>query len=83
MQLLIHAKKDGFRRAGMTFRENEPTLVDTKEVGLSASQIQALKDEPNLVVLEVKPSPETIKALANGSAGEGAASADPKDKTKK
>jgi hypothetical protein len=58
MKLQIHSKKDGFRRAGLTFSQSEPTVIDTEALGLNKAQIESLKAEPNLVVVEVQDKKE-------------------------
>jgi hypothetical protein len=47
--LQIHSKRPSFRRAGMQFG-SEPVIVPVKS--LKPEQIEALKAEPNLVVVE-------------------------------
>ena len=49
--LQVHAKPArGFRRAGFEFAHSEPITLLVKD--LKKEQIKALKDEPNLVVVE-------------------------------
>lgn len=49
-KLTIKAKKNGFRRAGITFSDTEATVVDAAK--LKPEQVEALKTDPNLVVVE-------------------------------
>lgn len=53
--LRITAKLDGFRRAGIA---HSSSAVDHPISTFSEEQIEALKGEPNLVVVEVELEPE-------------------------
>lgn len=59
MKLKILSKVDGFRRLGMAFSSKEPTYIDVKT--LSKEQIETLKSDPGLVVLETERSDEGKK----------------------
>lgn len=51
-KLKVIAKRDGFRRAGFAFSATQETVLDTAD--LTKEQIKALKEEVNLVVIEVE-----------------------------
>jgi hypothetical protein len=53
--LRIVAKRDGFRRAGIA---HSSSAKDHPISNFTEEQIEALKDEPNLVVVEVELEPE-------------------------
>ena len=53
-KLYILAKRDGFRRAGIAFSDKQPTEIDTST--LKPEQIEAIKNDPNLVVAEAAPA---------------------------
>lgn len=49
-KLKVLAKRNGFRRAGIEFSDTEAKII---EIGsLSKEQIEAIKADPNLVVVE-------------------------------
>ena len=50
-KLKVIAKKDGFRRAGYAFSATKETVLDVDK--LEKGQVEALKTETNLVVIEV------------------------------
>lgn len=54
-KLQVISKKDGFRRAGFTFREQEPTIIDIETLPKDTrdATVQAIKEEPMLVVIEL------------------------------
>lgn len=54
-KLKVMTKKDGFRRAGFTFREQEPTIIDIETLPKDTRDdiVKALKDEPMLIVVEM------------------------------
>lgn len=67
-KLKIHSKKDGFRRAGFTFRENEPTTIVIADLPKDSRDeiVKTLKEEPMLVVVEV--GDDDVEAKSNASA---------------
>ena len=72
-KLQVVAKKDGFRRAGFVFG-SEATILKTDD--LTEEQITALKEEPNLVVVEFSgDKPDTKKAADEVEARANAAEA--------
>lgn len=54
-KLKVISKKDGFRRAGFTFREQEPTIIDIATLPKDTRDdiVEAIKAEPMLVVVEL------------------------------
>ena len=54
-KLQVISKKDGFRRAGFTFREQEPTIIDIETLPEDTrdATVKAIKEEPMLVVIEL------------------------------
>ncbi len=65
-KLQIISKRDGFRRAGHAF-SSTPTLLDPAD--LKKEQIEALKAEPMLVVVEVDVKEEKPAGKKTGGAG--------------
>lgn len=69
MKLRIHSKAAKFRRAGMTFGK---TAVDIDASDLSEEQIEALANEPMLVVVELskdaaEPEMSSVSTLVGSS----------------
>lgn len=69
-KLKVMTKKDGFRRAGFTFREQEPTIIDidTLPEQLRESTVQALKNEPMLIVVEISDGDSVSEAKSDDMA---------------
>lgn len=59
MKLKVLSKVDGFRRCGVAFSSSEPTFIDMAT--LSKEQINTLKSDPGLVVLETERVDENKK----------------------
>lgn len=53
--LTIKSKRDGFRRAGIAFSATEATVLQKKD--LKKEQIEALKEDPNLLVIDADDKP--------------------------
>lgn len=58
MKLIVKAKKQGFRRLGIAWSATE-TVIDTEDY--SKAQVETLKNDPDLVVVEAG----TEKGLSN------------------
>ncbi|MCX9056598.1 HI1506-related protein [Citrobacter portucalensis] len=56
MPIQITAKRDGFRRCGIAHSETTTTYADEH---FTQAQLQELKSEPNLIVIEVAEGAET------------------------